>query len=95
MANNGLSVNFINTVQGYLNNEWITNYDAMNENLYPGASAYEAETGGLPANLRNSTSNLKVRRYHEAVYTPSNFNLIISGGITQDRVFEVYFICND
>ena len=35
---------------------------AMLRNMYPGKCGYKSETGGIMANLRDSTSHKKVRR---------------------------------
>lgn len=54
-------------------------------NLYPDCG-YSAETGGIMHNLRTSTSNEKVRNYHEQFYRAENLTLIITGQVNVDDV---------
>ncbi|XP_033118146.1 uncharacterized protein C05D11.1-like [Anneissia japonica] len=56
--------------------------------MYPGVCGYKSETGGIMANLRDSTSNLKVRNYHRDFYRADNLCLIITGQVEQEQVFE-------
>ncbi|XP_071956159.1 uncharacterized protein C05D11.1-like [Antedon mediterranea] len=56
--------------------------------MYPGVCGYKSETGGIMANLRDSTSNLKVRDYHRDFYRPENLCLIITGQVKPEDVFE-------
>ncbi|XP_035793712.1 uncharacterized protein C05D11.1-like [Anopheles albimanus] len=53
---------------------------------YP-SSGYSAETGGIMSNLRTSTSNEKVRAYHNSYYRPDNLYIIVTGQIRADDVF--------
>lgn len=39
-------------------------------------------------NLRDSTSNEKVKSYHSSYYRPDNLNLIITGQIEPKEVFR-------
>ncbi|XP_025203253.1 uncharacterized protein C05D11.1-like isoform X2 [Melanaphis sacchari] len=59
------------------------------ENLYPGKCGYKSETGGIMKNLRESTTNNKIRKYHHAFYRPENLLLLISGKINHSSVFDV------
>uniref|UniRef100_A0A2S2PA73 Presequence protease, mitochondrial n=1 Tax=Schizaphis graminum TaxID=13262 RepID=A0A2S2PA73_SCHGA len=61
----------------------------MLENLYPGNCGYKSETGGIMKNLRESTTNDKIRKYHHAFYRPENLLLLISGKIDHSSVFDV------
>lgn len=48
--------------------------------IYPN-SGYSAETGGIMHNLRTSTNNEKVRKYHAEFYRPENLTLVITGEV--------------
>ena len=39
-------------------------------------------------NLRESTSNTKVRQYHQDFYRPDNLCLIITGQVKPEEVFK-------
>ena len=78
-------------IQGALKSPWRLTTGALTENLYPGDSSYEAETGGDLVNLRNSTTLEKVKAYHKKYYQPDNFNLIITGQVDAKDVFKVSF----
>ena len=41
------------------------------------------------ANLRDSTSNEKVRNYHRDYYRPDNLCLVITGQVDPEAVFKV------
>ncbi|VVC45099.1 Peptidase M16, C-terminal,Metalloenzyme, LuxS/M16 peptidase-like,Peptidase M16, N-terminal [Cinara cedri] len=58
------------------------------ESLYPGKCGYKSETGGIMKNLRESTTNEKIRKYHHAFYRPENLLLLISGKINHADVFN-------
>ena len=60
---------------------------AMVRAVYPGRCGYRSETGGIMANLRDSTSNEKVRAYHKQFYRPENLGLIITGQVKAEEVF--------
>lgn len=49
--------------------------------MYPGSCGYRYETGGLMKNLRESTTNKKVKTYHRAFYRPENLCIIVTGSI--------------
>ena len=59
----------------------------IEENLYP-SSGYLLETGGKLKNLRTSTSNSKIKHYHEHFYRPDNLVLIITGNIKSQDIFD-------
>ncbi|XP_072172090.1 uncharacterized protein C05D11.1-like [Diadema setosum] len=60
----------------------------MLRRMYPGHCGYKSETGGIMANLRDSTSNEKVRQYHRDFYRPDNLCLIITGQVKAEDVFR-------
>ena len=60
---------------------------AMLRAMYPGHCGYKSETGGIMANLRESTTNEKVRDYHSQFYKPENLGLIITGQVEAEQVF--------
>lgn len=60
----------------------------MQRKMYPGRCGYSSETGGIMKNLRESTTNEKVRNYHKEFYRPENLRLIIVGLIKPDDVFR-------
>lgn len=62
-------------------------YSDMLQTVYP-QCGYSAETGGRLHNLRNSTSNEKVRSYHKKLYRPDNLYVIITGQIDAEDVFK-------
>ncbi|XP_050435416.1 uncharacterized protein C05D11.1-like isoform X2 [Adelges cooleyi] len=66
--------------------ESIINYDLLNR-LYPGECGYKSATGGIMKNLRESTTNEKVRQYHHAFYRPENLLLLITGKIEHSALF--------
>lgn len=61
---------------------------AMARALYPGKCGYSSETGGIMKNLRESTSNTKVKNYHKEFYRPENLKVIITGQINPQDVFK-------
>lgn len=56
--------------------------------LYPGKCGYSSETGGIMKNLRESTTNTKVRNYHKEFYRPENLKVIIIGQVNPLDVFK-------
>ena len=62
---------------------------AARKKLYPGNSGYSQNTGGSLKNLRSSTSNEKVRKYHEEFYRPENLVINVIGHIDPEEIFEV------
>lgn len=62
--------------------------------MYPG-SGYSAETGGIMANLRNSTDNIKVRNFHKKFYRPENLTIVLAGQIEAEDVFKALAVVED
>ncbi|XP_069943754.1 uncharacterized protein C05D11.1 isoform X1 [Cherax quadricarinatus] len=62
-------------------------YRAMLRAMYPEPSGYRSETGGILKNLRESTTNEKIRNYHKAFYRPENLHVIITGQVELEKVF--------
>lgn len=58
------------------------------EYIYPGNSSYHSKTGGKLSNLRESTSNEKIRAYHKQFYRPDNLYLTITGMLEPAQVFK-------
>lgn len=56
--------------------------------MYPGHCGYKSVTGGLLQNLRESTTNEKVRNYHKSFYRAENLVLVITGRIQAAEVFD-------
>ncbi|XP_971907.2 uncharacterized protein C05D11.1-like [Tribolium castaneum] len=56
--------------------------------MYPGRCGYSSETGGIMKNLRESTTNDKVKNYHKEFYRPENLKVIITGQIKHEEVFK-------
>ena len=63
-------------------------HNAMLEAMYPGHCGYKSVTGGLLKNLRETTTNEKVRNYHKAFYRTENLVLIITGRVEASQVFQ-------
>lgn len=63
-----------------------TNLELM-KGLYPG-TGYAVECGGLMENLRESTTNEKIKEFHKKFYRPENLTLIIGGQVDPNEVFE-------
>ncbi|KAL2723884.1 uncharacterized protein V1478_008397 [Vespula squamosa] len=64
-------------------------YSELSRAIYPGHCGYKSMTGGALKNLRESTSNEKVRKYHKDFYRPENLTIIIAGQVNHDKVFKV------
>lgn len=62
-------------------------YRALLQAMYPEPSGYRSETGGIMKNLRESTTNEKIRNYHRTFYRPENLNIIITGQVELEKVF--------
>lgn len=56
--------------------------------IYPGKCGYKSETGGVLKNLRESTTNEKVTKYHNTYYRPENLVIIITGPVNHADVFK-------
>ncbi|XP_041971152.1 uncharacterized protein C05D11.1-like [Aricia agestis] len=55
--------------------------------MYPN-NGYSSETGGIMKNLRESTTNKKVRDFHKKFYRAENLTIILTGQIEAKDVFE-------
>ncbi|KAK4880203.1 hypothetical protein RN001_008349 [Aquatica leii] len=75
-------------MQGCENSAESRLHSALQKKLYPGHCGYSSNTGGKMKNLRESTTNDKVRKYHKEFYRPENLALIISGQIKPEDVFR-------
>ncbi|XP_012281093.1 uncharacterized protein C05D11.1-like [Orussus abietinus] len=56
--------------------------------LYPGHCGYKSATGGLLKNLRESTTNEKVKQFHKEFYRPENLTIVIVGQVKHTDVFK-------
>ncbi|KAL3282009.1 hypothetical protein HHI36_005212 [Cryptolaemus montrouzieri] len=56
--------------------------------MYPGSCGYSSETGGIMKNLRESTTNEKIKNYHAQLYRPENLKIIITGRVDHETVFK-------
>lgn len=63
--------------------------------LYPGHCGYRSETGGMLENFRQSTSNEKVRKYHQDFYYSKNMCIIVTGPIVPHEIFDAIKIIED
>lgn len=63
-------------------------YREMLKGLYPGVCGYKSETGGIMKNLRESTSNTKVRDYHKKFYHAKNLCIVITGPVKAEDIFK-------
>lgn len=63
-------------------------YYEMLQSIYPGKCGYRSETGGILSNLRNSTSNSKVRDYHKQFYHSKNFCVVVTGPVDPEDIFR-------
>lgn len=68
--------------------ESLVNVELQRE-IYPGHCGYKSVTGGIMKNLRDSTTNEKIKAYHRTYYRPENLCLIITGQVEAEKVFEV------
>ena len=60
----------------------------MQKHIYPGNTSYHSVTGGALENLRDSTTNKKIREYHKKFYRPDNLYLTITGMLDPAQVFK-------
>ncbi|GFQ88206.1 uncharacterized protein C05D11.1 [Trichonephila clavata] len=60
----------------------------MLRSMYHGHCGYKSETGGLLKNLRESTTNEKVKAYHKEFYRPEKLCVIFVGQVNAEKVFE-------
>ena len=56
--------------------------------MYSGECGYKSNTGGRLKNLRESTTNEKIRNYHKNFYRSENLCIIIAGEIDTQAVFK-------
>ena len=63
-------------------------WQEMIQLIYPGNSSYHSKTGGRLSNLRETTSNERIRAYHKKYYRPDNFYLTITGNLQPSEVFQ-------
>lgn len=75
-------------MQGRENTDSDRTLKALLKAMYPPGSGYRSETGGIMKNLRESTSNEKIRNYHRAFYRPENLHIIITGMVGAEQVFQ-------
>ncbi|XP_043476736.1 uncharacterized protein C05D11.1-like [Leptopilina heterotoma] len=75
-------------MQGCMNTGEEMTYMKLLRALYPGKCGYKSYTGGALENLRESTSNEKVRNYHKEYYRPENLTIIITGQVKHTEVFK-------
>ena len=75
-------------MQGCENSGETRTYLELMREMYPGKCGFKSETGGIMENLRESTSNEKVRNYHGQYYRPDNLTLIITGQVDPKDVFQ-------
>ncbi|KAF5298438.1 hypothetical protein FQR65_LT01217 [Abscondita terminalis] len=75
-------------IQGTENSAESRVHMELQRKLYPGRCGYSSNTGGRMKNLRESTTNEKVRKYHKEFYRPENLVLIITGQIKPEDVFR-------
>jgi len=62
-------------------------YRALQRALYPEPSGYSYETGGIMKNLRESTNNEKIRKFHGDFYRPENLHIIVTGQVQPSEIF--------
>ncbi|KAG0726518.1 hypothetical protein GWK47_004298 [Chionoecetes opilio] len=75
-------------MQGRENTDSDRTLRALLRAMYPEGSGYRSETGGIMENLRESTTNKKIRDYHRAFYRPENLHMIITGMVGPEQVFK-------
>ncbi|VDO96850.1 unnamed protein product [Soboliphyme baturini] len=63
-------------------------YRMLQQKFFDEGCGYRYETGGRLSNLRDSTSLQHVREYHQKFYLPENIDVIISGTISHQKIFE-------
>ncbi|XP_071875981.1 uncharacterized protein C05D11.1 [Bombus fervidus] len=56
--------------------------------MFPGRCGYKSIVGGALKNLRESTTNEKVRQYHQEFYRPENLTIVITGQVKHADVFK-------
>ncbi|XP_003399672.2 uncharacterized protein C05D11.1 [Bombus terrestris] len=63
-------------------------YVEMSRAIFPGRCGYKSIVGGALKNLRESTTNEKVRQYHQEFYRPENLTIVITGQVKHADVFK-------
>ncbi|XP_023238185.1 uncharacterized protein C05D11.1-like [Centruroides sculpturatus] len=63
-------------------------YREMYKEVYPGKCGYKSEEGGRLKNLRESTTNEKVKEYHRQFYRIENLCITITGKLNVSDVFK-------
>ncbi|XP_050485533.1 uncharacterized protein C05D11.1-like [Bombus huntii] len=63
-------------------------YVEMFRAMFPGRCGYKSIVGGALKNLRESTTNEKVRQYHQEFYRPENLTIVITGQVKHADVFK-------
>ncbi|XP_017886890.1 uncharacterized protein C05D11.1-like [Ceratina calcarata] len=63
-------------------------YVELSRAIFPGKCGYKSITGGALKNLRESTTNEKVKKYHQQFYRPENMTIIITGQVKHADVFK-------
>ncbi|EPZ31092.1 Peptidase M16 domain-containing protein [Rozella allomycis CSF55] len=74
-------------MQGRQNSNGDLIHHKMLNLLYPEGCGYRSETGGKMENLRVLHVNT-VREYHKKFYRPENLNVIITGKVEEEKLFE-------
>ncbi|XP_033227850.1 uncharacterized protein C05D11.1-like [Belonocnema kinseyi] len=75
-------------MQGSINTGERLTYTELLRASYPGKCGYKSITGGDLPNLRESTSNEKVKEYHKEFYRPENLTIVITGQVKHADVFK-------
>ncbi|KAF3427311.1 hypothetical protein E2986_02562 [Frieseomelitta varia] len=63
-------------------------YVELSRAIFPGRCGYKSIVGGALKNLRESTTNEKVRQYHQEFYRPENLTIVITGQVKHADVFK-------
>lgn len=70
-----------------IENERNAYFETMKK-VYPGNNGFTKNTGGKLKNLRQNTTIENIREYHKHFYRPDNANIIITGSVEPENVFE-------
>ncbi|KAK1127835.1 hypothetical protein K0M31_003327 [Melipona bicolor] len=63
-------------------------YVELSRAIFPGRCGYKSIVGGALKNLRESTTNEKVKQYHQEFYRPENLTIVITGQVKHADVFK-------
>ncbi|XP_076754478.1 uncharacterized protein C05D11.1 [Xylocopa sonorina] len=63
-------------------------YVELSRAIFPGKCGYKSIVGGALKNLRESTTNEKVKQYHQQFYRPENLTIVITGQVKHADVFK-------